>query len=559
MSTRTVATVPGIDPALAREFAQAFAGTSALQDVIDTIVGAAGSALEDLADWVANVPDMIGRMVNQVVDIFNGLVVTPINDAIQGVLDWFRGLLGFRQDTSEQVQETENTVNNQGTIIQGISDDLVDNATLADVPNNLPMWQSLNPLEDPSFPRVMLNRGQKDGAWYRPAADRMELAFIRPARSRKYNTIGCIVDNSEDATSDAYLAVYRVMEDGALDLVDVTGNIADTMTAARSEVRVQLDEDLMVEAGSYIAVGILQTGGTTRYLAGLDDENVAVPVGTYPPKINALSAGGTTSPPDTITSGEIDFSQSWIPWVCLGESIPDTDEQPLSYRDTFDRPDGGLGHDWATRGSFRVLDRKAQLGANPSGGFHTALWVYPLHRDDHQASAIVAKNDTLQAPGFVMVRGNNRFTRGMIAYWIQRSSGSWEVGLNYATGINTYGRAYPDTPAVTFPANSRVTLRAIGDRYIVTVNGEEVIEHRDTAGHVPIGPANRFVGFGLWANPAGRYGAPLEEWSAKDLNRELLEYPAEDRYPSRLTYPSAPGTGTGGGNSDGDDNTESED
>src|SRR5699024_1810715 len=111
MTTRQLA-APAVDPALAREFAAAFAGSNALQDVIDTIVGAAGSALSDLAEWVAQIPEMAQRMVNQVIDIFNGLVVTPINDAIQGVIDWWNDLWGFRRDTTEAVQETENTVNN---------------------------------------------------------------------------------------------------------------------------------------------------------------------------------------------------------------------------------------------------------------------------------------------------------------------------------------------------------------------------------------------------------------------------------------------------------------
>lgn len=52
-----------------------------LDDVINTIQGIATSAR---------------AIVQQVVEIFNGLFVTPINEAIQGVKDWFGQLLGWQ-------------------------------------------------------------------------------------------------------------------------------------------------------------------------------------------------------------------------------------------------------------------------------------------------------------------------------------------------------------------------------------------------------------------------------------------------------------------------------
>lgn len=42
----------------------------------------------------------IGTVINQLGDVFNGLVVTPINNAVAQVIDWFNGLLGYQSDTT---------------------------------------------------------------------------------------------------------------------------------------------------------------------------------------------------------------------------------------------------------------------------------------------------------------------------------------------------------------------------------------------------------------------------------------------------------------------------
>lgn len=543
MSQTPAATPFGINPELARKFADTFAGEDQLGEVIDTIVGAVGSGIADLAEWVANVPLMVQKMVNQVVDIFNGVIVTPINNAIQGVIDWWNGLWGFRQETEERREETENTVNNQGVIIRGITDDLVGTAKIDDVPNNLPMWQSLSPLEDPSFPRYAIHTGQKNGAWYKPDINRMEIAFIRAPRTRTYNRVGCIVDNSVQAGGEMHLVVYRLQDDGSLTLLAQTGDVAATMTAARTEVRANLDDDIMAQAGEYLAVGILQIWTRSpdeapRFLAGLESDTIAVPPGTYPPQINALTASGLTEAPDNITSGELDFTQRWIPWVCLGEAIPDQADRPLSYRDTFDRPDGPIGRNWAQRGRIVVRDRAAALADNALEGPNTAIWVYPLNTDDMQATAHVGLAAGSTDPSGIIVRADNQFARGMICHW-KRSGSAYELSLATMEGPHRIQTIEPTRTQYPLQQGDLLQLRAIGDTYIVSVNGYEIIERRDTYPEVPVGPAHRFAGFQMWRRGGSRSPALLD-WAVKDLNRELLQYPSETRYPSRITFPDEP-------------------
>ena len=52
--------------------------------------------LDDIVSAIQSGLDSAKTMINQVVDLFNGLVIIPINSAIQGVKDWFASLLGWK-------------------------------------------------------------------------------------------------------------------------------------------------------------------------------------------------------------------------------------------------------------------------------------------------------------------------------------------------------------------------------------------------------------------------------------------------------------------------------
>ena len=60
-------------------------------DMIDQLFGIDLSAFFDVVDGILA---PVQAVINQVIDIFNGLVVTPINAAIAGVADWFAGIVG---------------------------------------------------------------------------------------------------------------------------------------------------------------------------------------------------------------------------------------------------------------------------------------------------------------------------------------------------------------------------------------------------------------------------------------------------------------------------------
>ncbi|MDF3280498.1 hypothetical protein [Gordonia sp. N1V] len=92
-------------------------------DLIEIITGIEDGDTDDLGTWinglktilsggtVTGLPTLGGAlnlgglqtMLQQIADILNGLVVTPINSAVQGVKDWFAGLVGWRSTTDTNV------------------------------------------------------------------------------------------------------------------------------------------------------------------------------------------------------------------------------------------------------------------------------------------------------------------------------------------------------------------------------------------------------------------------------------------------------------------------
>lgn len=66
-------------------------------DVLNILAGGDGIASKpDILSIGQQLVTDVQATVNQITDIFNGLVVTPINNAVQGVKDWFANLVGWK-------------------------------------------------------------------------------------------------------------------------------------------------------------------------------------------------------------------------------------------------------------------------------------------------------------------------------------------------------------------------------------------------------------------------------------------------------------------------------
>lgn len=77
-----------------------------LRDAItQNVIPAAGTALRDIYDYMSEqVTGGIANLqttLNQIRDLFMGLVVTPVNNVVQSVKDWLVDLLGWQEDTDK--------------------------------------------------------------------------------------------------------------------------------------------------------------------------------------------------------------------------------------------------------------------------------------------------------------------------------------------------------------------------------------------------------------------------------------------------------------------------
>ena len=511
------------------------------------ITGEGDITLPPILQGARNLIRDIDRTLNQIGEVFRGLIVTPLNNIVAGVRDWFLGL--WQKGKGGIAEETFERAEQQGQRIQGIDEDLDDldknKAAIVDVPNNIAMWMTLNPLEDPTFPRFFLNRtvksvGDKTSSdthnafsghnhsvinnrdpFYLPAKGRMELGYIRVPRNRSYDTVGIIV-GAESNPCPMYVAVYHMKNDGSLESVWMSGNISGLITSQKTEYRMNLTEifegeeqpkSMLNQGGDYVAIGVLQTGnGNVRGIAGIEMDSVAIPAGIIPKKQNAMFVAGS-NPPDKIAGSAIDFDNStYAPWFCMGQKLSNDPPPKIKLGpDFFDRQDGGLGVNWATRGNIGITDGAAGVrGGND--GVRSALWVRPTNTDNHAVEVIV-KNESSAGPrSCVILRSNNMFTRGLVYMWNRESR-----AFARCIGENNFQMINETYQGTGIRSGARLKVIANGSAYYAYLNGEQIgAWNPPDPENFPIGPEYRFVGIAaarlLYVNSPA-----IEEWQAFDL------------------------------------------
>lgn len=167
-----------------------------LGDLLDKITGVVGSTIGDIQQWFAQLksilaggnplnvfPTLAGQtigtlnqMLNQIGQLFQGVVVTPINGVVQGVKDWLFDLLGWKTNTSSNHQSLKDNVwsgatQNGSEVVTGKTDEQIRQAVAAlraraeeskaamemEFLSAFPIWQGLIPGGEVTIPLQMLN------------------------------------------------------------------------------------------------------------------------------------------------------------------------------------------------------------------------------------------------------------------------------------------------------------------------------------------------------------------------------------------------------------------
>lgn len=422
------------------------------------------------------------------------------------------------------------------------STELSRKANRSDLPLGTPLWQSLNPYEDCSFPRVELNRmvkwvnsptgpgpnvndhthsvSSQQAPFYTPGADLMEITFIRCSRDRDYNQVGLMVGKAPLPIKGLSISVYRVdVAEQKLVHLHTEANMNAWMTPGQADLRWRLPVGLDAYLGEVFAVGLRQSGsGNTRPYAGVETETFEVPYDLFPKALTAVAS---------YSSGvDIPFSAlswtSWTPWVSLGSLAEPLDFPALGYSDDFQRPNSpDLGPNWSTYGPMEILDGDVRRWNSGSPAQSGALWVQPLNYDDHEVECVVGsfvQGGLYQVPSWLVLRSNSEFTSGLAVQFVDAS---FRFGLARITGFNTTSTALATAASsVAIQPGQTIKLTAVGNRYRVYQNGVLRIDWTDTTGQIPTGPQYRFCGFYVQCVDAvfsNRPSTHIGSWAARDI------------------------------------------
>lgn len=225
--------------------------------------------------------------------------------------------------------------------LTAIQAELAGKANYSDIPTNVPLWQNINPNDDPVFPMSSLvfqtavsggNGSSASGSetknpTFSTSSGDMYFGYIRALRDREYTQIGFMTAKGGIVGSgpfEMWLHLYKMdPTTGTLSLLWNSGNIKSTVQAAGSGKMVRFAmPQIHAAQGDVFAAGIVQRANIINpsySIYGLTMPYTDQPAGVYPRGLASRSSVGTTFPsPATIASGSQVWTDENIPWFVLG-------------------------------------------------------------------------------------------------------------------------------------------------------------------------------------------------------------------------------------------------
>lgn len=243
------------------------------------------------------------------------------------------GNLATTQAAASAARETARTAQSVATYAQATASG---KPNFSDIPTNIPLWQNINALDDPTFPLSQLVNWttvsggsnapavgeERRSPDYLPATRVLELGFIRATRDRTYGTVGMITGRGGwgfDPQSFTVAMLKMDPSNGNLSKIWDSGDVKAQIASAGTQFRIDLPT-ITVKQGDVFAVGVLQIspsfGTANRPLACVHQSIPAQPPGVYPRNIYGYVKDCDTIP-DFITASSIKTGD-WIPWFVLG-------------------------------------------------------------------------------------------------------------------------------------------------------------------------------------------------------------------------------------------------
>lgn len=553
-------------------------GNWIFDQLTNTFLGGARTVFDAIVKW-------INHFIAALLDALNGLTFGVFN--LGPLADRFRGT----EQKAVEAHETAMTAvedarlaaeaaekNEEKNIANADEIELakLQIGTKADpesVPTDVPGWVTLNPVEDATFPRADLvpiptisNGGKTSSVYadgwhdhtvgivwsdpiYTTVLGRLDIGYINATRARIYNTLGVVIAAGPiTGLANFRLHVYKMGRDedtqrptGVLTWLwsSPPAGLQGTFSTSAQDIRVELPMDIKAAKGDWFAVVVHQTGsGVTRGLLGKQTAAIAAMPGVHPTRLG-MNRSGESTVPATLTPSQLDTSSTWVPWVCMGQTLGII---KVTFTDLFDRADAAtLGSNWAVYGvGMDIRSNVARCKRINYGNLkdrkedHTqAVYVSQLSTNSQSVTVRIGSFDRSQSnlednPRVqAAVRSNANMTR-CVTVGIR-----WGiVEIRAYTDANPSGKTMNSTNR-TWGPNDKVELRVTDvyaggvfqhSHFVVYVNNGAVVDWPDLANETSRGPGFRRAGFETGNIHRGAIFGYIHipspdviDWEAKDL------------------------------------------
>lgn len=450
------------------------------------------SALQGLAQLMVNVP-FIGNTLSEIINNIANALNATVHRADQA-------------DAKAEVADTKAESAQQHSIaVQSV---------VLSPPSGRPFWDGIDPTGEATIPRI--------NATATAIIDNLNArgGFIRASGGRTKDTVTWIGETS-GTIPEFYVSLYRMRDNGDLEKIHESENIANILKAPRSWHQYVFPDGVshLTEENEILAVDLKVFGtGTNTGTHTVMANPVATEILPLPglrPQKTGYSRASVIPSPELVQDSSVHYTDT-TPYIEAGSNLG-LDLVPRLWTDDFNRPDGPMGHNWSlgsvhTSSQLQVRNRRANY-RDLAEGTQMGLWIYQTATDHcrvhgafvglvnlHPSTMILCANSILSAwvgveafSGEVKIVTGGSFDAPTIRAQrsISLNASSQVIGLEYDPETTTF---HVYTPAEATP----------------------ILSWTDTNHEVMHGPGFRFGGLAIKRNFFVQ-SADVDDWKLWDV------------------------------------------
>jgi hypothetical protein len=491
---------------------------------------------------------LVTKLINSFIgNLFNGVNTgtTPGGgiDLFPGLPNLVEILFGTKQTaTNANANATTaiNTANGAAQTVVNVQKEVIQKIAVFDIKSPTAGWIAINGTEWPSIPRALLLMQRKSGSTSlasshshtipssgtRTGSDGSHSHSVTTTLTDPEDTLALTqhrfayiripVDTqltglnfyAKGTPTGVFARLYTMSATG--DLTAVTpesSNLAGLLVAGKHTATPWNFDAILVEAGTWVAVGFRVTG-TTVTLAGVEMFDPEPPAGFYPIKLGAYDTvtAGTALPESLTESGNLLWDDGFVPYVAVGNNI--VVAQPKRYfADNGDRADTpalfpNIGDNWLVNGPLQssgiYIRSNAFAWSGGDNGVNTALYRSPLTTDKAYSTihlGVPASATATTAFSRFIMRSNSTCKSG-IAFAFKVGSMELQIMTAYSTFATHL--VLSRTWAVGDKIDMQVGTDANVNEVIVWHNDIEIFRTVMTQNS---GPGYRYGGIGVSRTP----------------------------------------------------------